>query len=290
MPQKAVVIGGNGQLGSDLCAVWSSEGWSVSPLTHADISVEDFSSVSRVLTLIKPDIILNAAAYHNVPLCEADPQRAWQVNALGASNVTKVAEQIGARHFYYSTDYVFDGSKRQPYVETDRPAPLNAYGITKLAGEHFTLNGSERSCVVRVSGLYGKVPCRAKGGNFITTMIKAAKERPEVRVVDDEILTPTPTKAVAEISLDLAKLEATGVIHLSCEGSCSWYEFARLIFEIMHFSTPLVPVKSEMFPSPVKRPQYSVLENARAKGLGVRLMPRWDSGLLRFLREEFRTS
>lgn len=284
MPMKAVVIGGNGQLGSDLTEVWSAKGWEVVPLTHADISVEDPGNAGELLGRLKPAVVLNTAAFHNVPQCEKDPDRSFRVNALGALNVSRGCETIGARHVYFSTDYVFDGVKRSPYLETDAPNPLNIYGATKLTGEYFALNYAARACVIRVSGIYGSVPCRAKGGNFVTTMLKAAREKPAVNVVDDEVLTPTPTREIARAALELVDADARGLFHLTCEGSCSWYEFARVIFDTLGLTTPLLPVSLTAFPSPVRRPSYSVMENMRAKSLGTAAMPDWKPALIEFLR------
>ncbi|HEY6900066.1 MAG TPA: NAD(P)-dependent oxidoreductase, partial [Puia sp.] len=193
---KVAVIGANGQLGSDLIRTFSQLHETVS-LNHTDIEITDIDKVKSTLSAIKPDLVLNTAAYHNVPVCEQQPDTAFAINGKGALNLARVCSDLDAQLVHYSTDYVFDGSKNQPYAETDRCNPLNVYGITKLSGEHMVLNYASRPVVIRVSGIYGTVPCRAKGGNFITTMKKLAKEKPEVRVVNDEILTPTPTSAIA---------------------------------------------------------------------------------------------
>ena len=145
---KAVIIGGNGQLGSDLMGVWSAAGWETTPLAHADMAVEDAAQVESVLRRLAPEVVLNTAAFHNVPTCEQDPEQSFRVNALGALNVTRTCELLGARHIYFSTDYVFDGAKRSPYIETDLPNPLNVYGATKLLGEYYALNYSPRACAV----------------------------------------------------------------------------------------------------------------------------------------------
>ena len=256
----AAIIGGNGQLGSDLVVEFARRGYNAVSLTHADIAVDDAASVARVLSALKPSVVLNTAAFHIVPKCEDSPEQAFRVNALGALNVARAANAVGALNVYFSTDYVFDGAKMSPYVETDQPHPLNVYAVTKLAGEEFTLGYSDRGIVARVSGLYGAVPCRAKNGNFVTTMLKAAREKPEVRVVDDEVLTPTPTAVVAAAVAGIVEADACGVFHLTCEGDCSWYDFARAIFDEMKLATPLVRASVKDFPSPVRRPHYSVLE------------------------------
>lgn len=284
--KKVAIIGANGQLGSDLCEVFSRF-HDVIPLTHADIEITDIEMTLDVLKRIKPDIILNTAAYHNVPKCEQNPELSFKVNSLGALNVAKIADELKVINVYYSTDYVFDGVKKSPYIEDDRPNPLNVYGSTKLLGEYYTLNYSTKSYVIRISGIYGKTPCRAKGGNFITTMVKLAKERPEVKVVNDEILTPTPTRVIAEKTVELIETDAFGLYHLTCEGECSWYEFAKVIFETLDIKTPLYPVSAKDFPSSVKRPSYSVLENLNFKKLNLSEMPFWKDALIEFLKMNY---
>lgn len=281
--QSVVVIGSNGQLGSDLVESWSRAGCDVVGLTHADIQVEDADSVRGVLASLKPDVVLNTAAFHNVPKCEEQPDVSFAVNGKGSLNVAKVCEDLSAAYAYISTDYVFDGQRRAPYTETDLPNPLNVYAATKLFGEHAALNYCRRGMVFRVSGIYGKVPCRAKGGNFVTTMIRLAKEKPEVRVVGDEILTPTPTADIALASVRLLKAGEPGLYHVTSEGECSWFEFAKVIFDTLRLTTPLREATVAQFPSPVKRPQYSVLENARMKRLGVSTLPHWREALVSFL-------
>jgi len=280
---KVAIVGSNGQLGSDLVRVFS-EKHEVVTLNHADIKVEDTDSVNTVLLAIKPAVVINTSAYHNVPLCEQNPDLSFAVNGKGVLNLSKVCNDINARLVHYSTDYVFDGNKKQPYVETDLCNPLNVYGVTKLAGENLVLNYANQPYVIRVSGIYGKVPCRAKGGNFITTMLKLAKEKPEVKVVDDEILTPTPTSAIAENTLALINKDAYGLYHMTCEGQCSWYEFAKTIWEVLQLKTPLYPTTVSAFSSPVKRPFYSVLENQKLKQLGINQMPDWKDGLINYLK------
>src|SRR5436190_2932375 len=283
---KLVVIGANGQLGTDLLEVLSKE-HNVIGLNHADIEITDIDSVKNALSEIKPDIVLNTAAYHIVPEAEKFPAKAFEINGIGVINLAKVCQDLETRLVHYSTDYVFDGKKQKPYTEEDRPNPLSVYANTKLSGEYFALNYSDRSYVIRVSGIYGKVPCRAKGGNFITTMIKLAKEKPEVRVVNDEILTPTPTYWIAKNTAALIRTDAFGLYHMSCEGQCSWYEFARAIWETLQLETPLYPASVKDFPLVVKRPFYSVLENRNLENLKANQMPGWKEALNTFLSSEF---
>jgi dTDP-4-dehydrorhamnose reductase len=280
---NVAVIGANGQLGTDLMDVLSAK-HIVTGLNHADIEITEIDSVRDALSRIKPAIVLNTAAYHIVPEAEKFPAKAFQINGIGTLNLAKVCQDLDTRLVHYSTDYVFDGQKQKPYNEDDRPNPLSVYANTKLSGEYFALNYCDHSYVVRVSGIYGKVPCRAKGGNFITTMIKLANEKPEVRVVNDEILTPTPTYHIAKNTAALINTDAFGLYHMSCEGEVSWYEFAKVIWETLQLKTPLYAASVKDFPLVVKRPFYSVLENKNLNKLGINEMPEWKEALIQFLK------
>ena len=283
---KIAIIGANGQLGSDLVEVLSAE-HTILALNHSDIEITDIDNIRNALSSLKPDIILNTAAYHIVPEAEKFPDKAFQINGTGVLNLARVCADEKIKLLHYSTDYVFNGEKKSPYTEEDRPNPLNAYANTKLSGEYFALNYCDTSYVVRVSGIYGKVPCRAKGGNFVTTMLKLAKEKPEVRVVNDEILTPTPTFEIAKSTAALIKTNAFGLYHMSCEGEVSWYEFAKTIWDSLKLKTPLYPASVKDFPVVVKRPFYSVLENVNLKKIGIDIIPDWKEALNKFLQQNY---
>lgn len=283
---KVAIVGGNGQLGSDLAMTFSGQ-HKVLPLTHADIEISDIDNIAAVLKEGKPDVVINTAAYHNVPLCEKDPAKANAINAIGVLNLARVCADMDIRLVHYSTDYVFDGDKRSPYTEQDPTNPLNVYAVTKLSGENFALNYHSKSYVIRVSGIYGKVPCRAKGGNFITTMLKLATEKEEVRVVNDEVLTPTPTASIAANTLSLLQTDAYGLYHMTCEGETSWYEFAKTIWDTLQLKTPLYPASVNDFPLTVKRPFYSVLANQKLDDSGINRMPHWKEALVHYLKTNY---
>jgi len=229
-------------------------------------------------------VIINTAAMHNLDTCEQEPVRSFQVNAVGALNLARLSNEMDAMLIHISTDYVFDGKAEHPYLETDLPRPINVYGNTKLSGEHFIQSTAHKYAIVRVSGLYGKNPCRAKGGlNFVQLMLKLAKERDEVRVVDDEVLTPTSTKEVAAQVVCIVNSGATGLFHATCQGQCSWHGFARAIFDQTGARVKLSVADPEEFPTKVPRPKYSVLKNHRLKGLGVDAMPHWKEALVQYL-------
>jgi dTDP-4-dehydrorhamnose reductase len=281
---KIVVIGSNGQLGSDICRIING-GHSVTGLTHQDIEIADIDKVAAVLNKLKPDVVINTAAYHRLDLCEAYPEKSFRVNALGALNLAKISNDLGAVLVHYSTDYVFDGKKKQPYIESDKTNPLNIYALTKLDGEILIKNYTRRYFILRISGIYGRTVCRAKGKNFITTMQQAAREKEVVKVVDDEILTPTPVSAIARNTEKLLQTEAYGLYHMTCAGACSWFEFAGIIFRELHLKTPLISCKSSEFPVSVKRPSYSVLENKKLGSVDLDIMPDWKEALIDFLHD-----
>ncbi len=281
---KAVIIGADGQLGADLMKGFAD----VSPvgLTREQIEICSPDSILNALSDLHPDVVVNTAAFHNVPVCEKEITQSFDINAVGPLNLAKASESLGFELVHISTDYVFDGKKQAPYVETDPPNPLSVYAVSKLAGEHFVSSYCSKHYIVRTSGLYGHTKCMAKGTNFVETMLRLAKEKPELRVVNDEILTPT---YVYHLALQIRKLvdsHVYGMYHATNNGSCSWYEFAKEIFKIAGVTIPVVPVTSKEFASPVKRPTYSVLENAALQKLGIDIMPPWRDSLAHYFQNK----
>ncbi len=282
---KVAIIGANGQLGMDIVAEFQKAGEETVGLTHSEIDISSLEATRNALGGVKPTAIVNTAAMHHVEHCERDPQRAYEVNALGARNLSIVARELDARLVHISTDYVFDGSKKRPYVESDSPAPLNVYGNTKLAGEAFIKGTAEKFFIVRSSALYGKNPCRAKGGkNFIDLMLRLAGEGNELRVVDDEVVSPTSTLELAKQIAELTRTDHYGLYHATAEGCCSWYEFAKTVFEITNTKANLKIAPPNEFPAKVPRPKYSVLENHELKKLGLNSFASWQEGLQAYLK------
>lgn len=284
MTIRIAVIGANGQLGTDVVLAFRENGDQVSALTHADIEVASLESVSSTLRELRPDVVVNTAAMHHVENCERDPERAFAANALGPRNLAVIAHDIHAVLVHVSTDYIFDGNKGSPYVEEDAPRPLNVYGNTKLAGEYFVRSLLDRYFVLRTSALYGHAPCRAKGGrNFIDLMLKLARERGEVKVVDSEVVSPTSTSALACQIVVLSRCDTYGLFHATAEGSCSWYDFARYIFSLTNIAVNLKIAAPDEFPAKVARPKYSVLENRGLKRHGVNSLGPWQEDLAEYL-------
>jgi dTDP-4-dehydrorhamnose reductase len=281
---KVAVIGGDGQLGADVVRAFADNGDNVSALTHSDVELSNMDSVSSRLQELRPELVVNTAAMHHVENCEREPEKAFAVNGIGARNISIVSRDVGAVLMHISTDYVFDGSKGSPYDEQDAPRPLNVYGNTKLSGEYFVRSTTEKHFVLRTSAIYGKSPCRAKGGlNFIELMLKLAKERGEVRVVDSEFVTPTPTRELARQMVALSRCDSYGLYHATAEGICSWYEFAKEIFALTNTKVSLKVAGPNEFPAKVPRPKYSVLENRALKSRDLNVFTSWQDGLREYL-------
>jgi dTDP-4-dehydrorhamnose reductase len=283
---KVIIIGANGQLGCDLVGAFQRRGSEITGSTHQDLDIADAAAVEARLSAATPQVVVNAAAFHNVEACETDPQSAFAVNALGARNLASASLRHGFRLIHVSTDYVFDGAKKQPYTEEDCPRPLNCYGNSKVSGELFIQAIAKNYAVVRVSGLYGAAACRAKKGlNFVKIMLKLARERGEVKVVTDEFVTPTWTRAAAEQMARLAETTENGVFHATPQGQCSWHEFAAAIFEDTGTKVKLLPATSADFPAKIPRPSYSVLDNKHLRDCGLDIMPAWRDCLQSYLQE-----
>ncbi|HSK43479.1 MAG TPA: dTDP-4-dehydrorhamnose reductase [Candidatus Binatia bacterium] len=281
---KVAVIGGNGQLGRDVGSAFSDEGHAVTSLSHQEIEVSSQASVRESLEALRPELVVNTSAFHHVEKCEADPAHAFAINGIGARNLAQVTQEMDATLMHISTDYVFDGRKKAPYTEEDAPAPLNVYGNTKLSGEQFVRSINPRHFVVRTSAIYGENPCRAKGGlNFVELMLKLSTERSELRVVDDEFVTPTPTTQIAQQLVALGQTSYYGLYHATAEGSCSWYEFAAAIFALTKTNIRLEPARPGEFPVKVARPKFSVLENQALNRRSLNTFTHWKEGLERYL-------
>lgn len=286
---KVLLIGANGQLGSDLKRVFAAAGDEVAALTHAQVDVCNSERVAAVVAEVQPQVVLNTSAFHKVEECEKKPELAFQVNGSAAMNLAQVCQKAGATLVHFSTDYVFGGySRNSPLEETDPPAPLNVYGTSKLAGEYLIASNTDRYFVVRVCGLYGIAGSSGKGGNFVENMLKKALAGEAVRVVEDQVLTPTYTVDLAKAVRQLIRTGEFGLYHLSSEGQCSWYEFTRHIFECAGLKASLTGCKTGDFPSPVKRPAYSVLSKAKLRRVGLSI-PSWQDALPRYLQERTQT-
>jgi dTDP-4-dehydrorhamnose reductase len=283
---NVAVIGANGQLGSDVVKAFALNHDSVYPMGHGEIEVANFESVKACLEKCNPSVVVNTAAMHHVDNCEREPGAAYAVNATGVRNLALVTRDLGAVLVHISTDYVFDGNKRTPYREDDAPLPLNVYGNSKLAGEYYARALNAKHFVLRTSALYGEHPCRAKSGkNFVDLMLELGRTRGQVRVVNDEFVSPTPTTDVARQIVLLSRCGLYGLYHTTAESSCSWYDFAQEIFAIAGLEVKLEVATANEFTAKAARPHYSVLENGGLKKMGMNLFSSWEIGLRRYLAD-----
>lgn len=265
MSDKVLIFGSTGQLGTDLVSVLQESGkFEVIPLTHEDADCTDAAAVRKVVLHSRPRFVINSAAYVRVDDCEDHASEAFAVNAIGALNIARASAEVDAFSVYISTDYVFDGEKKTPYVESDQPNPINVYGTSKLAGELLVRQVAPRWLIVRVASLFGKTAARGKDGNFVETIITKAKAGEPLRVVNDVRMSPAYTR---DASIGMMKLLKTGtedIVHLTNDGACSWYEFANQIVELMDLGASVHPVLSKQYPTRARRPKNSALRGERS--------------------------
>jgi dTDP-4-dehydrorhamnose reductase len=277
---KLLVTGAAGMLGRDLMLAAGNAGHDVVGFGHRELDVTDAAALAKKLDLERPDIVINSAAWTAVDDAEQSEPAAFAVNGTGAGNVAGAAAAVGAAVVYVSTDYVFDGAKGEPYVESDQPAPLSAYGRTKLAGEEATAAANKRHFIVRSAGLFG-----VSGRNFVDTMLRLSKTQNEVTVVRDQIGSPTYTWHLAYGIVRLIEGIEYGIHHMAAADKCSWYEFAREIFEQAKVECSVLSITSAEFGAPAPRPAFSALISQREHAIRL---PSWHDGLAGYLaqREE----
>jgi dTDP-4-dehydrorhamnose reductase len=278
---RILITGHLGQLASDLKQVFAGDELVLTELE--ELRLEDAAAVRSFVVGTRPALILNCAAYNRVDDAEDDAPAAFAANAFAVRNLALAARECEAELCHFSTDYVFDGPGRTPYTEEDRPCPGCVYAVSKLAGELLLQATWPRHYICRVCGLYGYAGSRDKGGNFVETMIALGRAGKPLRVVDDQILTPTSTMDIARAVKTLVRTGRYGLFHLTAAGQCSWYEFARAIFELMGMQVSLTPVGSEAYPTRARRPRFSVLDNRRLREAGLEEMPAWRDALARYL-------
>lgn len=264
-------------LGRDVVLAAGNAGHDVVGFGHTELDVTDAAAISRKLELERPDVLINCAAWTDVDGAEEAEVEAMAANGTGAGNVAAAAAAIGASVVYVSSDYVFDGAKGSPYVETDQPAPLSAYGRTKLAGEEATAAANKRHFIVRSSWLFG-----IGGPNFVETMLRLAVDHGEVLVVRDQVGSPTYTWHLAYGIVRLIEGIEFGIHHMAAAGSCSWYDFAREIFEQAKVECKVLSGTTEMLGRPAPRPPFSVLTSQREHAI---TLPPWQDGLAGYLAQ-----
>lgn len=280
--RRVAIFGSAGQLGTDLVEAFRDEHrFEVIPLPHNEVDCTNADQVSEVMRRLRPDVAINSAAYVRVDDCEMRAHEAFEVNAIGALNVARACAELDALCVHISTDYVFDGEKASPYVESDPTCPINVYGASKLAGE-FLVRQTPRWLIVRAASLFGKTGSRGKGGNFVETILKKSKAGEPLKIVNDVRMSPTYTRDAAAGLVALVESGTYGLIHLSNAGACSWYEFAKQAFEIAGVRTPIIPISCTEYATAARRPKNSSLESERSP-LKLRS---WQDALEAYLSEK----
>lgn len=282
---RCALIGAGGQLGFDLARTFDLPG-ELLRLTRAEIDVLDHAETARRLRALRPTHVVNTAAYNLVDRAEDEREAAFALNAHAVGALAGVCQELGATLVHFSTDYVFDGRARAPYDEDDRPAPISTYGESKLAGERLALERCERAFVFRVTGLFGVARSAGKGGtNFVEAMLRLAREGRPIRVVRDQVLTPSYTLDLAAKVWRVLARGSGGVYHLTSGGETSWYDFARAIFRRAGLAPALTGVTAEEYGARARRPAYSVLGHRRLAELGEDDLRPWDAALAAYLAE-----
>jgi dTDP-4-dehydrorhamnose reductase len=274
---KIALTGSDGMLGCDICSVFSDV--ELKAFTLSDFDITDLDTSVAAIRKFRPDYLIHTAAYTDVDGAEQSPDKAYLVNGIGTRNVTMACEEIRCPIIYISSDYVFDGSKKEPYNEWDVPDPINQYGLSKLLGEKFVASLTNRFYIVRTSWLYGK-----KGKNFVDTISRLLLERNELEVVDDQIGSPTYTLDLANKLKELIR-KGYGTYHITNSSYCSWYEFAAEIARLQSSNAEIKPITSDKFKRPARRPAFSVLNNTMLRLEGITELRPWNEALKGYLSQ-----
>ncbi len=290
MERRVLITGANGQLGLAINKVIQErkdlnitiintgrgEASAYCPIT---LDITNPVAVMNLVQNLQPEIIINCSAFTAVDLCESEKERAYRINAIGAKNLAVAANDFDAKLVHVSTDFVFDGENNRPYTEEDTPNPISVYGSTKLEGERLVKEHCVKHFIVRTAWLYGK------GKNFVRTMIRLMDEKKDIRVVNDQYGCPTSAMELAKAIVSLMDTEEYGTYHGVCDGGATWYEFAVEIFKQLGVDVKVTPIETSEYPTPAKRPSYSILSNDKLKKLGIRFKP-WREALKEYILDE----
>ena len=284
---RILLIGRTGQLGGDLLK--NNAAHEIAAPGRDELDIARPEQVRASIVQHRPDLVISCAAFHNVPLCEEQPEQAFRINCVAVRDLALACREAGARLFTFSSDYVFGGEKRSPYAEDDLPRPLQIYGISRLAGEHAALSAAPgHAVVIRTCGLYGASGARSKGGNFVDGRVADARAGKTIEMASEQTIAPTSTDDLSKAVLALAThpgLEA-GIYHLVNEGQCSWHELTVAIVKILGLAGSVVPVDRGGQTGAIRRPLYSVLGNIKARRLGI-VLPHWRDALERYLLSKY---
>ncbi len=284
MERRVIIFGGGGQLGVELCREFERRQWEVHKFDRQSLNITDPGAVEQAIGRIDPGVVVNAAAYNQVDIAEREPLAAYQANALAVRNLATACRQSDSQLVHYSTDYVFDGAKGTPYVETDVPHPLGAYAVSKLSGEMYAQAYLENPLVIRVSGVFGPGGMFTPRGNFVELMLRLANTGNPIRLVEDHAASPTYAPAIASRTVDMLDAKLGGLFHMGGGEAISWYEYAKMIFEIAGISPEVQPTDEREYRTAARRPKFSALSNSKLEAAGIAPMP----PLRRAVEEYFR--
>jgi dTDP-4-dehydrorhamnose reductase len=282
---RVLVLGSNGQLGSDLLDIWRRKQpeFEVIHITRKELDVTHLEDIKERLKSYAFDMLVNCTSYHKTDEAEKNATQAFTINAHAVRAMAEACENKDAGFIHISTDYVFSGDINRPYVETDCPCPINVYGASKAMGESLALMAHNQVFVLRVASLFGVAGASGKGGNFVETMLSIAKEKGEVRVINDITMSPTSTAEVANMILGFIEQQPEpGIYHAVNSGEATWYEFAQEIINQAGVDAQVLPISSDEFPAVAKRPAYSVLNNTKISAFVGNIL-HWKQALTKYL-------
>jgi dTDP-4-dehydrorhamnose reductase len=282
--RKVVVFGSRGQLGVELVRVLTERAYTVVGFERSSVDISDAASVERTLAREDPAIVVNSAAYNQVDVAENEPVPAFLANGLAVRNVAMACRQLDARLVHFSTDYVFDGTAGRPYTENDRPHPLGAYGVSKLAGELYAQAYLDKPLIIRTSGVFGPGGLKTARGNFIELMLRLAAGKQPIRVVEDHVASPTYAPLLAARTADLVDGKQHGLFHVGGGTAISWFDFASTIFRVAGLQPELRRTNEREYRTAARRPKYSALSNAKLEASGIEPMPPLESAVEKYLK------
>jgi dTDP-4-dehydrorhamnose reductase len=284
MNGRALILGSRGQLGGELVREFASRGYEVAAFARTQLDISDPVEVDEQVAAFQPTVIVNSAAFNPVDPAEKDPLAALKVNGLGVRNLATACRQSKAKLIHFSTDYVFDGTKGSSYTEDDRPHPLGAYGVSKLAGEFYAQAYLDDPLIIRTSAVFGVGGLRTPRGNFVELMLRLAKSGQTLRVVDDQVASPTFAPLLASRAADLLEKGAHGIFHVGGGTPISWFDYAGKIFHLAGVNPEVLRIKqADNKTAAARRPQYSALSNAKMESLGVAPFPPLESSIVEYL-------
>jgi dTDP-4-dehydrorhamnose reductase len=290
MKESVLITGGGGQLGVELVRAFSAEGWNVKAFDRKSLDITDSAQVSGAVEAHDAGFVINAAAYNQVDLAETDPEGAWRANALAVRNLAVACRNFSAQLVHFSTDYVFDGTKGNSYVETDPTHPIGAYAVSKLTGELYAQAYLPNPLIIRTSGVFGPGGMFTPRGNFPELMLRLAQSGSPVRVVNDFVASPTYAPAMATRTLELLKAGCTGVFHMGGGEAISWFDYAQMIFDAARVSPNLEPTNESTFKTAARRPKYSALSNQKLDAAGITPMPKLRAAVGQYFEARQRTT